>query len=57
MPRIFCLHRSASWLISRSTNAGQKRPAPRVKGAIAPLGERYNGIVEVIGSIPIGSTK
>jgi hypothetical protein len=25
-------------------------------GAIAQLGERYNGIVEVIGSIPIGST-
>jgi hypothetical protein len=27
------------------------------KGAIAQLGERYNGIVEVVGSIPIGSTK
>ena len=26
-------------------------------GAIAQLGERYNGIVEVVGSIPIGSTK
>jgi hypothetical protein len=26
-------------------------------GPIAQLGERYNGIVEVIGSIPIGSTK
>ena len=25
-------------------------------GAIAQLGERYNGIVEVIGSIPISST-
>ena len=25
-------------------------------GAIAQLGERYNGIVEVIGSIPFGST-
>ena len=25
-------------------------------GAIAKLGERYNGIVEVIGSIPISST-
>ena len=25
-------------------------------GAIAQLGERYNGIVEVVGSIPIGST-
>ena len=26
-------------------------------GAIAQLGERYNGIVEVGGSIPPGSTK
>ena len=26
------------------------------RGAIAQLGERYNGIVEVIGSIPISST-
>ena len=29
---------------------------PRSLGAIAQLGERDNGIVEVIGSIPIGST-
>ena len=26
-------------------------------GAVAQLGERYNGIVEVVGSIPSGSTK
>ena len=26
-------------------------------GAIAQLGERYNGIVEVTGSIPVGSTR
>jgi hypothetical protein len=25
-------------------------------GALAQLGERYNGIVEVTGSIPVGST-
>ena len=25
-------------------------------GAVAQLEERYNGIVEVVGSIPIGST-
>ena len=25
-------------------------------GAVAQLGERYNGIVEVRGSIPLGST-
>ena len=34
---------------------------PRVRqdewyGALAQLGERYNGIVEVSGSIPLGST-
>ena len=27
------------------------------RGAIAQLGERYNGIVEVAGSIPAGSTR
>ncbi len=27
------------------------------EGAIAQLGERYNGIVEVGGSIPPGSTR
>lgn len=27
-----------------------------LNGAVAQLGERYNGIVEVVGSIPIGST-
>ena len=26
-------------------------------GAVAQLGERLNGIQEVVGSIPIGSTK
>ena len=26
-------------------------------GAIAQLGERFNGIEEVVGSIPSGSTK
>ncbi len=28
-----------------------------LSGAVAQLGERYNGIVEVVGSIPSGSTK
>jgi hypothetical protein len=27
-----------------------------IHGAVAQLGERYNGIVEVVGSIPSGST-
>jgi hypothetical protein len=29
----------------------------RQNGAIAQLGERFNGIEEVVGSIPSGSTK
>ena len=28
----------------------------RTRGAVAQLGERLNGIQEVVGSIPIGST-
>jgi hypothetical protein len=32
-------------------------PATKINGAIAQLGERYNGIVEVSGSIPLSSTK
>jgi hypothetical protein len=44
--------------LRRPTPAG---PAGKVStqsfGAIAQLGERYNGIVEVSGSIPLGSTK
>jgi hypothetical protein len=32
-------------------------PIPVRDGAIAQLGERLNGIQEVVGSIPIGSTK
>lgn len=35
----------------RVLSAGSKR------GAIAQLGERFNGIEEVVGSIPSGSTK
>ena len=32
-------------------------PLAQTNGAIAQLGERYNGIVEVSGSIPLSSTK
>ncbi len=31
--------------------------ARKKSGAIAQLGERFNGIEEVVGSIPSGSTK
>ena len=31
-------------------------PPQNAFGAVAQLGERYNGIVEVVGSIPSGST-
>jgi hypothetical protein len=34
-----------------------EQPAGQTIGAIAQLGERYNGIVEVSGSIPLSSTK
>ena len=33
------------------------KPAGKEFGAIAQLGERLNGIQEVVGSIPSGSTK
>ena len=39
----------------RLANYTSRPPAPSF-GAIAQLGERYNGIVEVNGSIPFGST-
>ena len=35
---------------------GQAYHAARLEGALAQLGERHNGIVEVSGSIPLGST-
>ena len=39
------------------TASSYSRTLPRLpRGAIAQLGERYNGIVEVAGSIPAGST-
>ncbi len=34
-----------------------QRPEVEKSGAIAQLGERFNGIEEVVGSIPSGSTK
>ena len=49
--------------ITAGTQAGGQffRPVPvnseRDFGVIAQLGERYNGIVEVGGSIPPGSTR
>jgi hypothetical protein len=33
-----------------------QKDAPSVPGAVAQLGERVNGIHEVRGSIPLGST-
>ena len=35
----------------------RRKVAELNEGAIAQLGERYNGIVEVSGSIPLSSTK
>ncbi len=39
----------------RSRNAAPF-PLDSSRGAVAQLGERLNGIQEVVGSIPIGST-
>ena len=36
---------------------GRRSAALENCGAIAQLGERFNGIEEVVGSIPSGSTK
>jgi hypothetical protein len=34
---------------------GEPAKAPQKTGGLAQLGERYNGIVEVIGSSPLSS--
>ena len=41
---------------SRSTADGQSRYNSHANGGVAHLGERLNGIQEVVGSIPIIST-
>src|SRR5687767_12488884 len=47
-------------MAAASLRCGGRTRAPRRGnswfGAVAQLGERYNGIVEVRGSIPLGST-
>ena len=48
------------WLYTRPLlrrNAVGVPNAKKHSGAIAQLGERFNGIEEVVGSIPSGSTK
>ncbi len=50
-----CFSRSYTARVNSRDHRGVcARPFPL--GAIAQLGERYNGIVEVTGSIPVGST-
>ena len=44
-------------LIPRNVLPRQMSALTHFFGALAQLGERYNGIVEVRGSIPLGSTK
>ena len=44
-------------LFSGFPGRSQRRPNEIKLGAIAQLGERLNGIQEVVGSIPSGSTK
>lgn len=50
---IFCLHQVAEIHMFRLHRESSHGPE---FGAIAQLGERYNGIVEAVGSIPSGST-
>ncbi len=52
--RFFTCARKACFLVSGPTLAESR--AADFPGAVAQLGERYNGIVEVVGSIPSGST-
>ena len=47
---------SLPWPADPGYFRGPPREPPRGPGAVAQLGERYNGIVEVWGSIPHGST-
>lgn len=58
VPHFFCkklLSKAAvSFILRASVPASPDRRPHR--GAIAQLGERNNGIVEVRGSIPLGST-
>ena len=42
--------------VRRKTGPQTGTASADTRGAIAQLGERYNGIVEVVGSIPSGST-
>src|SRR5579859_5153663 len=53
---IFPLHDARLFPIFPLHAATDRRERPGFQGAIAQLGERYNGIVEVMSSILIGST-
>jgi hypothetical protein len=50
-------YRSRSWQQSGPKRSCQQTETTAVSGAVAQLGERLNGIQEVVGSIPIGSTR
>ena len=54
---IFLLHRKVGFPIFRFPGHPQRCLDEIKLGAIAQLGERLNGIQEVVGSIPSGSTK
>ena len=50
-----CIAAARLLSVAYGSAAGTQAARPEF-GAIAQLGERYNGIVEVSGSIPLGST-
>ena len=51
----FSLYSAPSRVAADPSQPGRDPPSRR-RGAIAQLGERFNGIEEVVGSIPSGST-
>jgi hypothetical protein len=53
---VFACRRPIWFSIFRAAQRPCRQPRAAIAGAIAQLGERYNGIVEVTGSIPVGST-
>ena len=52
-----CGPHTGAWKVFLAIAAGVRHNSLYLTGPIAQLGERHNGIVEVSGSIPLGSTQ
>ncbi len=55
--RLRARRRLTMFRLSQTQGLAKNAGPGRCRGAVAQLGERYNGIVEVVGSIPSSSTK